>query len=167
MPATAQKNAPAYLREARLAAGFVNRGTAAATVPFSPETIGRHERGDVIMEPTDAVIYARCYKNPAIMYRYCSECPIGQQIGRTATERTLSDATLRVHHLITAGQAVVSRLEEIAFDGRVDSSELDFFGKALDYFRNLEDSITDFILVGLEKGKGAPAPTGTPSTENN
>ena len=40
------KKPPAYLREARVKAGYVSRGTASIAVPYSPETIGRHERGD-------------------------------------------------------------------------------------------------------------------------
>ena len=51
MPVTGVKKPPAYLREARSRAGYANRVAASMAVPFSPETIGRHERGDVEMEP--------------------------------------------------------------------------------------------------------------------
>ena len=50
-------------------AGFVSRGTASTVVPYSPETIGRHERGDVEMEPEDALVYAECYQSPDILPR--------------------------------------------------------------------------------------------------
>lgn len=70
-------------------AGFVSRGTASTVVPFSPETIGRHERGDVEMEPEDALVYAECYQSPDILPRYCATCPVGRAIGRTATDRPL------------------------------------------------------------------------------
>ena len=63
----ATKKPPAYLREARMRAGFVSRGTASTVVPYSPETIGRHERGDVEMEPEDALVYAECYQSPDIL----------------------------------------------------------------------------------------------------
>ena len=56
MSDTATKNAPDYLREARLKAGYASRGTATTKVPYSQETIGRHERGEVLMEPGDAVL---------------------------------------------------------------------------------------------------------------
>ena len=58
MSTAAIKKPPAYLREARVRAGYVSRGTASTAVPFSPETIGRHERGDVDVEPEDIVTYA-------------------------------------------------------------------------------------------------------------
>ena len=56
------KKPPAYLREARVKAGYVSRGTASIAVPYSPETIGRHERGEVDLTPADAVVYAERYK---------------------------------------------------------------------------------------------------------
>ena len=51
MSATIKKIPPSYLREARIRAGYANRETASTAVPFSPETIGRHERGDVTDRP--------------------------------------------------------------------------------------------------------------------
>ena len=91
----ATKKPPAYLREARMRAGFVSRGTASTVVPYSPETIGRHERGDVEMEPEDALVYAECYQSPDILPRYCATCPVGRAIGRTATDRPLALDFLR------------------------------------------------------------------------
>lgn len=129
-------------------AGFVSRGTAATVVPYSPETIGRHERGDVEMEPEDALVYAECYQSPDILPRYCATCPVGRAIGRTATDRPLAHATLRVRRLIEDGQDVADRLEEIAFDGVIDASERTDFMEALDFLRKLEESINDIILIG-------------------
>ena len=54
MPVIAKKRAPEYLRQARLRAGCSSRGTATLKVPYSPETIGRHERGEVPVEPADS-----------------------------------------------------------------------------------------------------------------
>ena len=59
MPVIAKKRAPEYLRQARLRAGCSSRGTATLKVPYSPETIGRHERGEVPVEPAEALLYAR------------------------------------------------------------------------------------------------------------
>ena len=132
-------------------AGFVSRGTASTVVPYSPETIGRHERGDVEMEPED----------PDILPRYCATCPVGRAIGRTATDRPLAHATLRVRRLIEDGQDVADRLEEIAFDGVIDASERTDFMEALDFLRKLEESINDIILIGLGKEKAAPGATGS------
>ncbi len=159
MPMTAQKTPPAYLREARLSAGYVSRGTAATRVPFSPETIGRHERGEVEVEPSDAVIYAECYERPDLLPRYCADCPVGQQMGRKVNDRDLPLATLRIRRLIDDGQDVASRLEQIAFDGVIDAQERADFAAALDFLRRLEDGITDIIMIGLGNGKAAPGAT--------
>lgn len=155
MSSAVMKRPPEYLREARVEAGYVSRSTAAMAVPFSPETIGRHERGDVEMEPEDAVIYAECYNSPALLHRYCATCPVGSKIGRTATDRPLPLATLRVRRMMMEGQAVADRLEEIAFDGVIDQSEQAAFQEALDFLRKLESSISDIILLG-ENGKSRP-----------
>ena len=136
-------------------------GTASTVVPYSPETIGRHERGDVEMEPEDALVYAECYQSPDILPRYCATCPVGRAIGRTATDRPLAHATLRVRRLIEDGQDVADRLEEIAFDGVIDASERTDFMEALDFLRKLEESINDIILIGLGKEKAAPGATGS------
>jgi len=155
MSMTVTKSPPEYLREARVQAGYVSRGTAAMAVPFSPETIGRHERGDVELEPEDAVTYAECYGSPDILPRYCATCPVGRKIGRTATDRPLPLATLRVRRMIVDGQAVADRLEQIAFDGVIDQSEQEAFAEALEFLRKLEESISDIILLGVN-GKGRP-----------
>ena len=160
MPDEATKKPPAYLREARIKAGFVSRGTAATAVPFSPETIGRHERGDVELEPEDIVIYAECYKSPDVMLRYCAGCPVGQRMGRTVTDRPLSHATLRIRHLISDSLDVADRLEEIAFDDQIDPTERQDFAEALAFLRKLEESINDILLIGLGNEKTAPGATG-------
>ena len=159
MPATAQKSPPAYLREARLEAGYVSRGTAATAVPYSPETIGRHERGDVEMEPSDIVTYAKCYNRPDLMYRYCADCPVGQQLGRKAEDRNLPFAALRFHRLIRESVAMADRLEEIAYDGVVDAMEMPDFQAAIGHLQKLADGITDIILIGLGKGMAASGAT--------
>ena len=160
MPEGTKKATRAYLREARVRAGFVSRGTASTAVPFSPETIGRHERGDVEMTPEDAVTYAEFYHSPDILPRYCAGCPVGRKMGKSATDRELPHATLRIRRLMVEGQAVANRLEEIAFDGVIDPSERNDFADALAFLRKLEESISDIMLIGLENGKAAPGATG-------
>lgn len=161
MSATIKKIPPSYLREARIRAGYANRETASTAVPFSPETIGRHERGDVEMEPEDIMVYAECYQSPDILPRYCATCPVGQATGRTATDRPLPHATLRVSRLLEDGQAVADRLEEIAFDGVISPDERQDFENVLSFLRKLEESINDIVLIGLGKGKTAPGATGS------
>ena len=159
MPEGTKKATRAYLREARVRAGFVSRGTASAAVTFSPETIGRHERGDVEMTPEDVVTYAEFYQSPDILPRYCAGCPVGRKMGKSATDRELPHATLRIRRLMAEGQAVANRLEEIAFDGVIDPSERSDFADALAFLRKLEESISDIMLIGLGKEKAASGAT--------
>ena len=126
---------------------------ATTVVPYSKEAIGRHERGEVEIEPEDAIVYADSYRDPSILMRYCASCPVGKRIGRTATDRQLPLATLRVRRLIDDAQDVADRLEEIAFDGVIDEAERDDFRKALEFLQQLEASISDIILIGLEDKK--------------
>ncbi len=163
MPVTERKDGPAYLREARLRAGCANRGTATTRVPFSPETIGRHERGEVQINPADVVQYAKGYESPEMLYQYCADCPVGRQTGRTATDRPLPFATLRVSRMIDEAQKVADRLEQIAFDGVIDESEKEDFGKALVFLRQLEETISDMILLGVSAGIEKAAPVGAGS----
>lgn len=141
-------------------AGYVSRGTASTAVPFSPETIGRHERGDVELEPGDAVTYADCYNSPDILHRYCAACPVGQRLGMTATDRSLPYATLRIRKMIADAQDIANRLEEIVFDGVVDDTERADFENALSFLRRLAEGINDIILCGLENKRTAPGATG-------
>lgn len=130
-------------------------------VPFSPETIGRHERGDVEMAPDDIVVYAECYKAPDVMHRYCADCPVGQRLGRRANDRPLASATLRIRYLIAEGMDVANRLEAIAFDDQIDAAEKQDFNEALAFLRRLDESINDIILIGLGNEKAAPGATGS------
>lgn len=166
MPVLATKKAPEYLRKARLGAGCASRGTATLKVPYSPETIGRHERGEVPVEPADAVVYAKGYNSPDILIRYCADCPVGRKTGRTATDRPLPFATLRVRRMIVDAQQVANQLEEIAFDGTIDEDEREDFNKALAFLRQLGETITDMILLGMANiEKAAPVGAGSGCNE--
>lgn len=115
------------------------------------------------MEPGDAVLYSESYKNPAILVKYCAGCPVGQRIGRKATDRPLPLATLRVSRMLEDAQEVADRLEEIAFDGVIDDSEREDFGNALAFLRKLEETISDILLVGMNAGIEKAAPVGAGS----
>lgn len=127
-------------------------------VPYSQETIGRHERGEIMMEPCDAIQYAQSYEAPDILVHYCTDCPVGQVMGKKATNRPLPFATLRVSRMIGDARKVADRLEEIAFDGVIDENEREDFGAALVFLRELEETIQDLILLGMNAGIGKPAP---------
>lgn len=157
-----------YLKEARIQAGYVSRDIASMTVPFSPETIGRHERGDIHLDPDDAVLYARCYKNPGILLRYCSSCPVGKMVGCKVKEIELPHASLRINKLIRDAQEVAKSLEEIAFDGVIDESERADFEDALRFLEELESCIKDVILIGFEHKKSSRSiKMETAACENN
>jgi len=126
-------------------------------VPFSPETIGRHERGDVQISPEDAVLYSERYGSKAILVQYCADCPVGRMTGKKATERPLPFATLRVRRMLKEAIGVADTLEEIAFDGVIDDTEREDFAKALAFLRELENTISDMLLIG-SKEEAAPAP---------
>ena len=163
MPLGEIKGMPDYLREARLRAGYASRSTASITVPFSQETIGRHERGEVKVEPEDVILYAKGYGAPELLVRYCSDCPVGKCLGKKATDRPLPLATLRVTRMISDGKSIADRLEEIAFDGTIDAAEREDFGRALTYLRALEETIHDMILLGYAAGieNAGPVAAGT------
>ena len=158
MPVTATKRPPEYLREARSRAGYANRVAASMAVPFSPETIGRHERGDVQMTPEDAVLYSERYGCQSLLLQYCADCPVGRMTGKAATERPLPFATLRVRRMLKEAVQVADTLEEIAYDGVIDDTEREDFAKALDFLRELENTINDMLLVGGAIKEAAPAP---------
>ena len=92
----------------------------------------------------DRVYYADCYGSPDILPRYCATCPVGQRIGRTATDRPLPYATLRIRRLIADAQSVADRLEQILL-------------------QQLEQGISDIVLCGLGNEKAAPGATGAAS----
>lgn len=121
-------------------------------VPFSPETIGRHERGDVQITPEDAILYSERYGTKSILAQYCADCPVGRMTGRTATERPLPFAALRVRRMLSEGLQWAGRLEEIAFDGVIDETEREDFARALEYLRKLETTISDILLLGMNAG---------------
>ena len=152
MSTTATKAVPTYLRKARLAAGYANRGIASMRVPYSPETIGRHERGEVTLLPNDALIYARNYGCKDILFRHCADCPVGREVGRQVTDRDLPFATLRLtQRLRKAAKEIADTLETIADDGIIDENERPVFDKALISLHELGETITDIIICAASQ----------------
>jgi len=151
-----------YLKQARLDAGHANRDTASTLVPYSPEQIGRHERGEITLTPDDALIYAAYYQRPDILLRHCADCPIGRTRGQKATDRDLPIATLRLtNRLRQAAKEIAETLENIADDGIVDAEERPIFDKAIATLQGLGETIQDLVLYaathGLINKKGCPA----------
>jgi len=146
MPTTAIKESPIYLREARLSAGYANRDTASTGVPFSPETIGRHERGEVPLLPDDAVIYAKCYKRDDILMRYCVGCPIGQRLQQDIEERDFMLAAMRLNNRLEKAPNIIKMITSVADDGRVDDNDRKIFITAM---REGEEIIVAFKELKL------------------
>lgn len=164
MPKVTALPAPAYLREARLEAGYSSRDIAAMDVAFSPETIGRHERGEVPFGPEDAMRYAETYKAPDILIRFCAGCPIGKKSGKTVTDRDIPWAVLRLTNRLRKAGNIAETLERIADDGVIDANERGEFDAALDFLRNLEETIMDIKLAASQKERSRS--DGTEATPN-
>lgn len=152
-----------YLRKARLEAGYSTITSASLSLHFSPEAVGRHERGEVSITPDDALLYAQIYNNNSILHRYCAECPIGKTLGNTATDRPLALAVLRINHVLVEAQKVADDLEKIAYDGVIDDSEQYDFDQAIEFLKQLKDTISDLLLIQSEgkRNRAALAATKT------
>jgi hypothetical protein len=139
-----------YLVQARIAAGYPNRELAEMAVPFAASTIGRHERGDMPLQPADIVAYAAGYRAPALLMLYCrNTCPIGRQQYELLQERELSLLTLRIGSRIKKTLRRMDRLEEIAEDDRVDSGERAEFDSIVAQIRGLREAVDEMELYAL------------------
>ena len=163
MATSVQTPTPGWLKTARLDAGYSSRGMAAAVVNYSPETIGRHERGEVPVSPDDALRYSQAYGSPDILLRYCSQCPIGQCSGQKCNDRPLAESAMRLEVMVEDAQQIADKLTRIAFDGVIDASEQDDFDKSIIFLRNLKSTVDDMLLIGAKAKKNGPRTTGNRS----
>lgn len=152
-----------WLKSARLDAGFSSRGMAAAAVNYSPETIGRHERGEVPVSPDDALRYSQAYGSPDILLRYCSQCPIGQCSGQKCNDRPLAESAMRLEVMVEDAQSIADQLTRIAFDGIIDPTEQSDFDKAIVFLTSLKATVDDMLLIGAKAKKNGPRTTGNRS----
>ena len=168
MSGTAMRTPPTYLKTARLEAGYANRDIAAMDVPFSPEQIGRHERGEIPLTPLDVLAYAKHYQRDDIAFRYCANCPVGLVTGRTATDSDLPHATMRLtQRLRRAAKDIADTLEAVADDGIVDETERPVFDTALTSLHELGETITDIFLCAAARGIKREAVPATPGNGSN
>ena len=156
MSTIATKEAPTYLRDARLGAGFVNRHTASTRVPYSPETIGRHERGENPMAPEDALVYAECYGRGDILIRYCACCPVGVKLHKAVEERDFAVNAIRLKNRLKNAPQLMGRLMEIADDGRVNDWERDDFVAILSECVDIINTIKELKLWAYQAGVATP-----------
>jgi hypothetical protein len=156
MSATAPRRLPAYLREARIGAGYASRDTAATGIPYSPETIGRHERGDVPVSPEDAVMYAGIYGRDDILVRYCADCPVGNKLQKTLQDREFSLATMRLNNRLDNAAKVARTLSSIADDGQVTDCERGAFVEVLRECADIVGAIKELKLWAYTAGITTP-----------
>jgi hypothetical protein len=153
MPSLDKKVARTYLKEARLRAGYSNRDTASIDVCYSPEVIGRHERGEIPLAPEDMIVYSDCYGRRDILYHYCAECAIGRITGKAISDRDLPLATLRLtRRLRKAARDTADTLESIADDGVLNDKDRPMFSTSLNALEELSGTITDFLFFAAAQG---------------
>ena len=163
MATSVQETTTEWLKSARLEAGYASRGTAATAVHYSPETIGRHERGEVPVSPADILRYSKAYGSPEILFRYCSQCPIGKQMGQNVNDRPLAESAMRLEVMVEDAQKIADRLTRIAFDGIIDPGEQEDFDKSIAFLRSLKITVDDMLLIGAKTKKNGPRTTGNRS----
>lgn len=171
MPETTSKPLPACLREARLRSGYPNRDTAAAALHRSPETIGRHERGEVPVCPDDVLDYAARYNKPDLLFRFCGECPISAKLREELQGYEFNQAANRLFNRLRKAMDIGVSIMEIADDGVVNPWEREAFIDALKSGNSIIAAFEEMKLWALNAGvitledlkenEDRPAATGT------
>lgn len=152
MSVMAQTMPPMYLRHARTKAGYASRTAASEAIPYSAETIGRHERGESEIEPEDIVQYAKGYNRPDILTRYCASCPVGCHIMPQVKDREFPLAAIRVANRLRKAAEYAERLDKIADDGQVDAQERRDFEQILTFLREFESTAAEVRLWAYSNG---------------
>jgi hypothetical protein len=166
MASSTAKQPLTYLRDARLQAGYTNRGTASTVVPYSPEEIGRHERGEVDVGPEGALVYSRGYQREDISRRYCADCPIGKENGWHVTDRDFPTAVLRFARQYKRAADIPDTLEDIAYDGIVDEAERPVFADLMKRLMELIGTFSDLELHRATQGIKIEPPSETHERPN-
>ncbi|MEA4928410.1 MAG: helix-turn-helix transcriptional regulator [Candidatus Limiplasma sp.] len=171
MPESTQNIIGMCLREARKAAGYDNAGQAALKVNRSPETVGRHERGDIPLSPEDAIQYAAAYARPDILIRYCDGCPVHKAAyGDTPVcDRSLPWGAMRIANRLRRSAQYAEKLETILDDGIVNEDELPDLMEVFDFLRDVgqagRELLAESLSLGILKDTKKAAPTGMGATE--
>lgn len=146
------------LREARRSAGKDSIIAAAKMTNRSPETIGRHERGEVGLHPTDVLQYAQVYKSPDLLLRYCNGCPISQALngGMATQDRDLPWSVLRLSTRLHKAAQYAETLETVAEDGEIDQRELPQFMAVVAFLEELTSATRELLLYAMSAGLLTP-----------
>jgi hypothetical protein len=141
------------LREARRGAGLVSIVDAARETNRSPESIGRHERGEVNLHPVDVLQYAQTYGSPDLLLRYCNECPICQALNEDGVQdRDLPQGALKISVRLHQAARQAEVLEVIAEDGMIDHSEVNQFNAVVDFLREISAATRELMLYAMSAG---------------
>lgn len=136
---------------ARVGAGYARREDAACVVPYGATTIGRHERGDIALQPRDITLYAAAYHAPALPLQYCRAiCPIGRMADMPAMdEHPISLTALRLCNRIDRIADASKRLAHIAEDDVISADERDEYDCIV---RDLRDVAAIYDDLRLQAG---------------
>jgi len=141
------------LREARRGAGLDSIIAAARETMRSPETVGRHERGEVQLHPGDILLYAQAYESPDLLLRYCSECPVFHVLNEDRVhDRDLPWGALKISSRLHQAAEHAERLEAIADDGIVDISEIPDFKAVVGFLREINAATRELLLYAMSAG---------------
>jgi len=148
-------NKMAFLKAARISAGYPTQGAAAQRVGYEPGSIGRHERGEIVPTPEAMGVYAQAYDAPEILLEYCRACcPIGCKMLRPAqVSADLSLLVTQLNNRIRKLPAAAERLSDIADDNEVDASERQDFERISEQICELRHLIDDFERYALRAFK--------------
>lgn len=156
------------LRKARKDSGFLSYGQAGLATHRSPEVVGRHERGEIRMQSTDAIEYAEAYGHPEILMAYCEQCEIHDALyGKPdAWFDNIPLSALRLSNRLKSAKEHADRLMSILDDGKIAPVEAGELRETIDYLLSIgaasralyRQCLTDGI-VGIKKDR--PAGTGT------
>lgn len=159
------------LREARKAAGYDNAGQAAVKVSRSPETVGRHERGDIPLSAEDAIQYATAYDRPDILIHYCDDCAVHLALYGDShiCERSLPLGAMRIATRLRRSAKYAEQLEAILDDGIVNEAELPELMEIFSFLREVGQAGRELLAAsmssGILKDTKKAAPTGMGATE--
>lgn len=135
------------LREARKAKGFSSAGQASTVVPYSPETIGRHERGETQLSMDDVMTYSDLYSDPSLLMVYCSGCKIRSKI--MGDDRTMPLgvplSALRISNRLRNAAGIAEELADILDDGRIEDDEIPDLANVLRYLRKIEETTRELV----------------------
>lgn len=80
MAKKARNNLAISIREARKKRGYKTIYAAAMGVNYSPEVVGRHERGTIVPSVHQIICYADKYNAPELCRAFCDQCVVKQKI---------------------------------------------------------------------------------------